>query len=346
MERVAYELYKKISLTSDVVLIKWSRSNKWLLMVLPYFLLKSSWILFTKKIDIIYLQDGLLSPIGLLLKFFRKPVVITVHGLDITYDNVFYQFIVPRCIKRLNKVIVISEATKQECIKRGIPETKLFIVPNGISDVYYTNEDKRILRNQLSSEINIQLQRKKILLSVGRLVERKGFHWFVGEVVPKLLKKRSDFVYLIVGEGKFNEIIERLVYKNDLFNHVFMLGRVNDRTLKLLFNSSDVFVMPNIPVKGDIEGFGIVALEAASCGLPVVASRLEGLKDAIVEGKNGFFVKAYDVNGFVEMVDLLLKKDRDRKKLRDNIRDFTLENYSWKNIAKLYFKGFQKNAKI
>jgi glycosyltransferase involved in cell wall biosynthesis len=344
MEKVAYELYKHLSTIADVKLISYGGPQKLLPLLLPYFYFKSCWVLLTNRINVVYLQDGLLAPIGLFLKIFGKPVAITIHGLDITFDNIFYQFITPRCVKRLDKIICISEATKHECIKRGIPENKLYIIPNGISDDYYISEDKMILRGKLKRELNLPLKDKKILLSVGRLVERKGFYWFIGEVVPKLFNKRNDFVYLIVGDGKLREKIKELIYKNDLLDCVFMLGQTDDQTLKLLFNISDVFIIPNIPVKGDIEGFGIVALEAASCGLPVIASRLEGLKDAIVEGKNGFLVRPYNINEFTSMIIKIIESERDCK-FSQSIRDYTITHFDWEWISKSYLNCFKNEIK-
>ena len=338
MEKVAYELYRHLSEMTNVKLVKWSGSNKWLPFALPYLLLKSCWILLTNKIDVIYLQDGLLAPLGLILKLFKKPVVITIHGLDITYKNRFYQFLVPRCIRRLDKIICISHATKQECVSRGIPKEKITVISDGVSDEFYINEDKKILKCRLEKELNLELREKKILLSVGRLVERKGFHWFIGNVIPKLLKQRNDFVYLIAGDGVFRKVIKNAIKRNGLDKHVIMLGKVDDRILKLLYNASDIFVMPNIPVKGDMEGFGIVALEAASCGVPVIASGLEGLKDAIKNGKNGVLVEPYNTDRWVGVINRLLKNNEEREHFGKMARKFSLESYEWKKIAKKYLE--------
>lgn len=340
MEKVAYGLYKFLSEIISVKLVKWDGSNKWLPLALPYFLIKSFWILFTKKIDAIYLQDGLLSPLGLILKMFRKPVVITIYGLDIVYKNKFYQFLIPRCIKRLDKIICISQATKQECIKRKIPEEKITVIPPGISDEFYINEDKETLKSELNKKLDLKLEDKKVLLSVGRLVERKGFHWFVGNIIPKLLKQRNDFVYLIAGDGIFRGRIKNAIANNGLEDYVIMPGKVDDEVLKLLYSASDILVMPNIKVKGDMEGFGIVALEAASCGVPVVASNLEGIRDAVIEGENGFLVEQKNISEFSDkIIDLLSNKDL-RETIGRRARKVTEERFSWEKISKLYLESF------
>lgn len=338
MEKVAYELYTNMSKVANVRIISYGGSKKFLPIVLPFFLFKSIWNLSTKKIDVVFLHDGLLSPLGVMLKIFRKPIAIKIHGLDITYKNPLYQYFIPKCIKRLDKIICISNATKEECIKRGIPEEKITIIPNGISDEFYINEDKMVLKERLAERINLELNGRKIFLSVGRLVERKGLHWFVENVIPRLLEKDREFIYLIAGDGVLRQKIQNIILENKLENKVIMLGKVEDETLRLLYNVADVFVMPNIPVDGDMEGFGVVALEAASCGVPVVASELEGIKDAVKDGRNGFLVGVLDVEGFVRVVDKLLRNDEKREKIRINTKVFTLENYSWERIVKTYLE--------
>ncbi len=346
MERVAYQLSQQLSKIADVRLIKWGGSNKWLSLVLPYFFLKSLWVLISSRVRVIYVEDGLLAPLGLAFKMLtKKPVVITIHGLDITYENRFYQFIVPKCVRKLDKVICISDATKEVCLGKGILEEKMTVIPDGISDGFYMNEGKQNLREKLSKALKIDLTNKKILLSVGRLVERKGIHWFVEEVMPKIIEKEEGCIHLIVGDGNFSPQVQKAIGQHDLKDFARMLGRVDDETLKALYNASDIFVMPNVPVKGDMEGFGIVALEASSCGLPVVASNLEGIKDAIQEGKNGILVEPGSVQGFASAVGELLENNELREEFGAKARQFTLENYGWERITEIYLKEFAKGSK-
>lgn len=338
---VNLELYRYLSGMSEVKLIEWRKPKKYLLLGFLYFLFKVPILLLTQKIDVIYLGDGLLSPIGLVLKIFKKPVATTVHGLDVTYKNKFYQFLIPKCIARLDRVICVSRATAEECIKRGVSKEKIKVISDPISDVFYLGEDKKIIRKKIEEKIGLSLKDKKIILSVGRLVERKGFHWFVGSVVPKLLEKRNDFIYLTVGEGAYEEKIEEAIKENHLEDYVKMLGRVDEAILKLLYNGADIFVMPNIPARGDMEGFGIVILEAASCKLPIVASNLEGIRDAIKEGENGFLVEPYNVKDYVKKINELLENDLLRENFGKIAREYTIKNYSGEKIVKEYFNEFE-----
>jgi len=345
MQKTAYDLFHSLSGLAEVRLVKWGGSNKWLPLILPYFLLRSVYLIVAAKIDIIYLQDGLLAPLGYLLRGFGKPVVMTAHGLDITYRNRFYRFLVPKCIRRLDRSICVSQSTKQECLKRGMPEANVTVIPDGISDQFYmslTGADRNELRKELSRRFGFNLNGGKVILSVGRLMERKGFHWFVEEVMPKIIEHNHDCIYLIAGEGVYRGRIRKAVERMGLQNKVFLLGVLGHQELRYLYNSADVYVMPNIPVKGDIEGFGVVILEASSCGLPVVASELEGIRDAVGNGENGLLVQPCKAQAFADTILGLLKDDEERERFGKKARQYTLENFSSGRMAERYLSEFQK----
>lgn len=343
LERVAFYLYSYLKKKTNVFLLKWSGSKKFLVFILPYFFVKASFILIFGKVDLIYFNEGFLTFLGILLRVFRKPAVVTIHGLDITYKSKIYQLIIPRCISKMEKVICISEATKLECIKRGVPQNKIYVIPDGIEDEFYLENNKEVLKKKIFEKFKINIGEKKVLLSVCRLIERKGIHWFIEKVVPQILKERNDFIYIVVGEGRMKGIIRKIIKEKELGNWVFLPGKVNNEDLKLFYNISDIFIMPNIPVKGDFEGFGIVALEAASCKVPVLASDLEGIREAVKHGKNGFLIPPRNVKFYLEKIKYLLEDD-DRK-FREEIRIFVKSNYSWEKITGLYLDVFKNLVK-
>jgi len=344
MEKVNFFLSFNLKKYANVELIFWSKSQKWLPFILFYFLVKSSWILLTEKIDLIHLGDGLLSPLGLLFKkAFRVPVTVTIHGLDIIWGFWFYQILIPQCLARLDRIICVSASTRKECLKRGIVEGRVTVIPNGIDmKEFYLESDKEKLRQILSEKLGINLKDKKILLSVGRLVRRKGFDWFISKVFPLILQLEEDILYLVVGDGSLRGKIEEDVRENDIVGKVYLLGEVKDQILKMLYNASDLFVMPNISIRGDMEGFGLVALEASSVGLPVVGSRLEGIRDALKDIGDGFLLEPYDSEGFVRTILELLKDDNKRRQIGVGMRKSVLKNYNWEKITRLYLAEFRK----
>jgi glycosyltransferase involved in cell wall biosynthesis len=342
LEKVAFHLYSYLKKEGEVILLKWSGSKKILFLVLPYILLRAFLILSIKRVDIIYLNEGFLSILGIILKLFKIPIIITIHGLDITYKNKFYQFIIPKCISSLDRIICISRATKKECIKRRISERKICIIPDGLEDEFYIDTDKEKLKEKFMEETGIKVGNKKILLSVCRLIERKGIHWFVDRVIPLLIDDYRDFVYIVAGDGPMCRHIKHIIHKKKLHNWVILLGRIHNGLLKLLYNISDIFIMPNIPVAGDIEGFGVVVLEAASCKLPIVASNLEGIRDVLLDGEVGILVPSSNPCAFREKILALLSKDYLCREVGERERDLAIKYFMWHKIAKRYLNVFEE----
>ena len=107
-----------------------------------------------------------------------------------------------------------------------------------------------------------------------------------------------------------------------------------------LLGAADIFVMPNIEVPGDIEGFGIVAIEAAASGLPVVAARLEGIPDAIVDGENGCLVTPGAASAYVRALTPLIGDAAQRRELGARARRYTEQHNSWPRIIARYVELF------
>jgi len=328
LETYSYNLIRQFEKHHQVSKIVLAKSNKHLIWFVPYSLFMSFYLVRKHSIRHIHLCDALLSPVGMLLKqSLGAHVSVSIHGLDITYKNFFYQLLIPRCVARFNKVICVSRATRNECQRRKIPAEKCVVIPNGIHpDELHLSEPMDALRTELEKISERVLRDKKILVSVGRLVKRKGVAWFIDCVMPRL---DSNYIYIVAGEGPEFDRIKRSVSSLNLENRVLMLGRVSNEARKILLNASDIFIMPNNTVANDIEGFGIAIIEAGSCGLPVVASNLQGIKDAVIDGKTGYLVEEGDVDGF-------LKRIRSMNLSKADIRTFVNVKFNWENIYHNY----------
>jgi glycosyltransferase involved in cell wall biosynthesis len=344
-QKFSYDFAVHVGKLTHLEVVAWGRSNLGLPIFLMYALFYAIYLIQRKNVRLVHLGDGLLSPLGVVLKLlYQIPITITVLGLDVTYSNRIYQWIIPKCLKKLDKVFCISQETKGECISRNILKDKVIVIPIGIShEDFYLQTSKEELLEILSQKLNMDLVHKEILLSVGRLVERKGFHWFLEKVIPPLIEKKGEeILYVIAGEGPFEGRMKEVIRAKGLENYVRLLGKVNAQDLKLLYHAADVFVMPNIPVEGNIEGFGIVVLEAATCGLPVVASNLEGIKDAIQNGENGLLVEPYNAEGYVTTILGLLKDEDRREAFGKRASEYTNQYYHWGVISKRYYREFDK----
>jgi glycosyltransferase involved in cell wall biosynthesis len=330
LETYSYNLIKEFEQHHIVHKIVLSRSIVHLLWFLPYCLVAGAVTAWRHSIGHIHLCDGLLSPVGIILKLItRAHLSVSIHGLDITYRNVFYQLLVPRCTALLDKTICVSHATRNECRRRGVPDQKSVVIPNGIRpDELYLDQPKEVLQRQLEPIIGRTNRGKKILVTVGRLVKRKGVTWFLDSVTPRL---DSDYIYIIAGDGPELASIREMIRARAWEQRVFAPGRVTGDVRKILYNAADIFVMPNITVADDIEGFGIAIIEAGSCGLPVVASNLQGIKDAVIDKKTGYLVDEGDIDGFQGRI-----KSMNLDKV--DIRSYVNARFNWATIYRSYQK--------
>ncbi len=260
------------------------------------------------------------------------PMVTINHGRDITLPNPLYQRFVPKIFSSLDGVISVSQATRMECIKRGMEPAKGVSLPNGFDFKKLNNfPGKAASRKFLEENFDIPINNSFILLTVGRKVKRKGHEWFVREVLPRITEK---VVYITIGNGPEFDSIEQAVKESSYSHYVHLLGHQPDAVLKKAYAAADLFVMPNIPVEGDMEGFGIVLLEANMACTPAVATDLEGIKDVITQGKNGYLIQPWDSVGFAKQVNDLLKIDLEQ--LSEQARTYVRDKFSWKRVAKQY----------
>ena len=282
--------------------------------------------------------DGVLAPIGYAVKIInRKPAVCVLHGLDLTYKNFIYQKLwVDFFIKKLDKFICVGQETIRVAKKKGIPDEKLVFIPNGVDTEKYFKHCKK---SELEKILDIKLEDKKVILTSGRLAKRKGVAWFCEHVMPNL---SENYTYIVAGDGADRKNIEEVIKNKNLSKRIKMLGYVTDEVRNILFNTCDIFVQPNIKVPGDMEGFGISVIEAASCQLPVIAANLEGLKDAIKNGENGFLVESENASTWVEKINELLENNDFRKSFGEKARQYVVENYSWEKISKRYLEEIKK----
>lgn len=266
------------------------------------------------------------------------PMVTINHGRDVTLPVDLYQWFVPRIFSSLNGVISVSRATRDECIKRGMDPEKGVALPNGFDFKKLRSfPDKKESRNRLQQNFRIPLDHNFMLLTVGRKVKRKGHEWFIREVMPKLNEK---VVYVTVGDGPEYDSIRQAAENSGFGDRIFLLGRQPDEVLNQAYAAADLFVMPNIPIDGDMEGFGIVLLEANMAKTPAVAADLEGIKDVITQGENGYRVPTLDAGQFAEKVHSLLNNKLEH--LSEQTRSYVQEQFSWNHVAQQYIDFLQK----
>ena len=345
MENVAKELYEHLRTKTEVelVAIRGKRGGKNALLPIAYLILfvRSVRAGYHQMPDVIYVQDGVMAPIGRLLRWLlKRPVVITIHGTEVAYSNPIYRKLIFPSIRRMNHAVVISDGTAEKVreVMSELPVTKVLW---GSDDSFYIADDVANLRQRLENELGVSLQNRPFIYHAGRLTERKGAVWFVEHVMPKLVERVPNIICLIAGEGKDTARLTETIQRLSLSANVVALGTVLGETRRELYNAADLFVMPNIPGYG-FEGFGMVAVEASSCGTPVVASGHEGITDAVVEGKTGWLLAPSDEKAFAEKIEQELAHPSLR---REDVRKTVLTTYDWNRTAGEYLSVFVDVAK-
>jgi phosphatidyl-myo-inositol dimannoside synthase len=334
MQALSRDLAREFSKRLQTKVIAWGGSQAFL----PWFLLfafpTALHEVFVKGARHVHLGDALLAPLGVLLRSVAPvKVTATVNGRDIAFAFAPYQYVIPKCLARLDGVICVSHAIARECVRRGVPSRKCVVIPNGVDPRRFQIDANRL---DLERVVGRRLDHCRVLISVGRLVKKKGVEWFIADVLPLL---SEDVVYVVVGEGPERLRIERAVQRANLSSKVILVGSLanNSRELAIIYNTADVFVMPNISVKGDLEGFGIVAVEAASAGCPVVATRVNGIEDAVIEGETGYLAKAGSAERFAELVQASLAADDSK---RAKIQEVVERQFAWEVIGARYVDMF------
>lgn len=290
--------------------------------------------------DVVHIGDPVLSLVGwLITKLLRKPVVVTVHGLDVSYANSFYKLYLQLFFRNFSAYIAISKYAAQQLARWDV-NGKIEVIPPGVYDrMFKSTQGLQIPHPRPLSLVKERGDRASStvdevkLFTAGRLVERKGHMWFIKHVLPDL---PENVIYVIAGSGPEDINIIRAAEENRVAERVILLGRADDEKLRKLYNSVDAFIQPNIKIEGNAEGFGLVLLEAALCELPVFASNIDGIPDAIVDGKNGKLLPSEDVQAWISALQDFIAHREQYQERAKAARQYTLANFRWKKIIPKY----------
>lgn len=366
MEQQSFELIKGLSNHYKTHIIAYKNGeNK----VLWFGSLKSKIQTTLKEnpnIKLIHLNDG---SMGIACLWLRKqsniPVIVTYHGLDITFPlDFFQQKLIPK-LSEFVGAICVSQSTKNECLERGLSERKTFVVKNGVDSHIADIPFDRGIIEKLRLNFGVDVTGKHILVILGRPVKRKGFSWFLKNVMPYLDK---DICLLMIGTMKtessfFEKVLQAMPNKFShnvqlmlgspsdtqsveeqlkLQKNIFHLGSLPYEDLLQVLSIADLFIMPNIRVEGDIEGFGLVALEASMRGTFVLASGIEGITDAVIDRKNGYLLPNENASAWIDKIHELLSKKEKLKILSKQGKAYTRNNFSWNIMVDEYKTIFDK----
>jgi phosphatidyl-myo-inositol dimannoside synthase len=316
---------------------KFKPLRSWKLHELPRGLgpfLQTVWHVLRERPDVIHSGD--LYPQGViamtLKKLFGIPYVVYCHGEEIPQlDRFRFQPRVrDRIYKNGNAVVAASEFTRQNLLRLNVKDERIHkIMPGVDSSKFKSCASGEALRTKYG------LQGKVVVLTVARLVPRKG-HRLSIQAFAKVCGEIPGAHYLIVGTGPDEARLRELVQREGIANRVTFTGYVAAEQLPEIYNLGDIMMMPNRQEEnGDVEGFGIVFLEASAAGKPVIGGRSGGAVEAIREGVTGYLVNPDDVDELAGVLKRLIVDRKLREKMGNAGAAWMSSEFNWNTRARL-----------
>jgi phosphatidylinositol alpha-1,6-mannosyltransferase len=272
------------------------------------------------------------------------PYYIIGHGLEFFEKQPRFPWNVPKGLKKdLNKAahcFANSKATFKAMIERGLPKEKASVLPPGLMLDASLKSDSKNIASPRNEWMN-----KQFVLCLGRLVYRKGFDLGI-DAFELVAKEFSKLHLIIAGEGPEDPKLRRKISLSDVGDRIIMTGKVTDAEKDWLMNNCEVFLMPNRAVKGDMEGFGIVFLEANWAGKPVIGGNNGGVPDAIVNGVTGFCVHSSNINEIVGPLRQILRDESLRELLGEAGRRRVLKKFLWPVLGQRFLKNIRNTCRL
>lgn len=274
-----------------------------------------------------------------LTKKLKIPFVVTFHGYDATtldsqIKNSFYSHRLfyknrKKVFEHASKIIAVSEFIKDKIIKMGAPQSKVQVHYIGIDvdEFRFTSLEKR----------------KKTILFVGRLRQKKGIHVLL-KSFEELINKYPDYTLNVIGSGEEKNTL-KLKYEHLLDNIKFLGEMSHDKVINHMAQAS-IFCLPSLTAdNGDSEGLPIVLLEAMALGTPVVSTYHAGIPEAIIDGQNGLLAKENNINELTKKLDTLIQSSELRELYAKNARKTVEEKFSLRKqnqkLEEIYLKALK-----
>jgi phosphatidylinositol alpha-1,6-mannosyltransferase len=254
-------------------------------------------------------------------KHYEKTAVFAMGAEVLRQDTVLRRTALRSTFESADAIFSISRFTSSQLKKAGVKKPPI-LVYGGVDPVEQAHEPSM----------------RPTILSVGRLVRRKGFDRVI-EALPVLSRFHPDVTYDIVGEGPDREYLIDVAKRCGVVDRVRFLGFIDDNALRAAYRRAWCFALPVRRDGHEVEGFGLVYLEAAVAGVPSIGGRDSGAEDAIAHGKTGLVVDGRDGREISDALELLLR-DRDFAALLGNAaRRRALRDFSWQQIARTVAMG-------
>ena len=297
-----------------------------------------------KKEGITTAAFGAAAPLGLLSASMKRAGVLRTvaltHGHEVWWAKVFpFNLLLRRIGSTVDVLTYLGEFTRKAISKAlsARAQSAMVKIAPGIDVEHFISTDASSLRESLG------LADKKVIVSVGRLVHRKGQDHLI-EAMPEILKNVPRAHLLLVGEGPYREHLQNLVHQLKLESSVTFIGRIQYQDLPMYICVGDIFAMPSRSrLMGlEVEGLGIVYLEASSCGLPVLAGDSGGAPDAVIQNETGLVVSGTDNKEIASAAVALLTNFEASQKMGTVGRQWIVDNWRWEIWSKAFEELLKK----
>ena len=287
---------------------------------------------------------GAAAPLGVMARGLRKKGVVNIvaltHGHEVWWAKLWpFSSAISFIGRNVDHLTYLGDFTKNEISKALSPKarSKLVKIAPGIDTDHFAPDP---ISAQLRKDLG--LVDKKVIVSVGRLVHRKGQDILI-QSMPAVLAKHPTAHILMVGEGPYRKDLTKMVSELNLIDAVTFIGRIQYKELPRYICAGDIFVMPSRSrLAGlEVEGLGIVYLEASSCALPVIAGRSGGAPDAVDEGVTGFSVDGTSPLEVSKAIIKLFDDPAKAKEMGQAGRRWIIEKWRWEIWSKEFNSLFR-----
>ena len=231
-----------------------------------------------------------------------------------------------KLFRKVDGFFPVSSFTASLLHREGVPEKRTHVVGNGTDPQTFKPKDTATLADELG------VTDKKVILSICRLVPRKGLDLVI-QAMPHVVKERPDVIYLVGGTGPDEHRLKSMARELGLTDKVRFLGRIPDERMAHYYSLGDVFVMPAGSNPPDVEGFGIVFLEANACETAVIGSRTGGIPDAVIHGETGYLIEENDRKQLESYLLKLLNDEDLADRMGKKGRKRILEEATWDHVS-------------
>ena len=296
--------------------------------------------------DVIYaqwlVQGGFIGAV--VRRLTRVPLVVGVHGSDVfvAEHNKTLHPAISFILGTAHHIIACSGDLARRVAMLGFAEDRITVVPYGVEVKRYKPDAtvRRLLRESLVIPPN-----QRVIMTMGRLVYKKGFGYFV-QAIPQVLSRCPNTTFIVAGEGELRAELEAMVQEAGVREHVLFPGHVPWHETPQYLAMADVLVIPSIlDDAGNIDGLPNVLLESMATGCAIVATEVAGIPEVVRNGDNGLLVPPKDVTALAEAIGRLLEDAGLRQRLGAQARLTTTTSLDWMQIAQRIEAILQANSR-